>query len=110
MKQFADRNGAQADAGTVLDVAAGLENYSPDALVMMWTWAEAGPDDLEQMSDTDFVKYLYRTFLGREEEQPEGWANLIAEGSMTRREVFDYFLLCPEFRMNRGFRDPDGPY
>ena len=52
------------------------------------------------LNDTgEFVKQLYRDFLNRE-AHPEGlqyWVNQIDSGTMTRAQVIDYFLQCPEF-------------
>ncbi|MCR5804460.1 MAG: DUF4214 domain-containing protein [Clostridia bacterium] len=50
------------------------------------------------LDDKEYVKRLYKTFMGREPEE-EGfnfWINELSNG-LTRDEVFEYFCVCPEF-------------
>ncbi|HAF26839.1 MAG TPA: hypothetical protein DCG85_05940, partial [Lachnospiraceae bacterium] len=54
----------------------------------------------KQLSDTEYVTILYKTFLGREPEEAglNYWVSLIQNGSMTRDEVVKGFADSPEFR------------
>ena len=49
-------------------------------------------------SDTDFIKQLYRAFMGREADAEglAGWVNALANG-MTREDAFNGFAISAEF-------------
>ena len=53
----------------------------------------------KKLSDTEYVKVLYRTFMGREYDTAglNYWLNNMKKG-MTREQVLDNFANCPEFK------------
>lgn len=62
-------------------------------------------------NNTDFVKQLYRAFMGREYDQGglNGWVGALDSGSMSRVQVFDGFAysaefgnICTSYGINRG--------
>ena len=52
-----------------------------------------------KLTDEEYVKVLYRTFMGREYDQAglQYWLNNMKKG-MTREQVLDSFASCPEFK------------
>ncbi|MEG0911928.1 MAG: DUF4214 domain-containing protein, partial [Ruthenibacterium sp.] len=50
-------------------------------------------------SNTDYVKQLYRAFMGREFDKQglDTWVNLLNAGKMNREQVFNGFADSPEF-------------
>ncbi|MEG1758728.1 MAG: DUF4214 domain-containing protein, partial [Oscillospiraceae bacterium] len=50
-------------------------------------------------NNTDYVKQLYRAFMGREFDKQglDTWVNLLNAGKMNREQVFNGFADSPEF-------------
>jgi hypothetical protein len=53
----------------------------------------------KNLNDTEYVKVLYRTFMGREYDQSglNYWLNQLQHGK-TRKQVLESFAGCPEFQ------------
>ena len=103
VQQFAGRNGVDASNDEIAALAAGLGASDPATLDLLWQWAQHdNVGDPLAMSDVDYVLYLYRELIGRDEPAPEGWAEQLRNGTWTRKELFSIFLTCEEFRNVKG--------
>ena len=79
-------------------LASELKKGEGTAYDTLWTWLEAAYPDLDTMDSRDYVLILYEKLLGRGEEHPEQWADLIDRGEITRRDAFTGFMQSQEFR------------
>ena len=91
--------GREADAGGLSDWTKQLWNHSASGSQVAHGFIFSKEFQSRNYSNTDYVKQLYRAFMGREYDEAglNNWVNKL-NGGATKGQVFDGFVYSQEFQ------------
>lgn len=94
----------------VIDLARGFYNADTVVYETLYGWMSSA-ENVSNMEDDDYIKYLYESLLGREADEAgaEGYMRAIQDGT-PREEIFYSFLNSEEFRAKERLNNSKIPY
>lgn len=100
--EWAENHNIDASVEVQVDVAKGLDNLDMAAYEALYSWMVLDKEILGA-EDSEYIDYLYRSLLNREEvdEERELWMIKIQDGE-SRENIFYSFLNSEEFRRGKG--------
>lgn len=100
--EWAENHNIDASVEVQVDVAKGLDNLEMAAYEALYSWMVLDKEILGA-EDSEYIDYLYRSLLNREEvdEERELWMIKIQDGE-SRENIFYSFLNSEEFRRGKG--------
>jgi hypothetical protein len=98
VEEYTGYLGLALDTATLYQVAVGIEGQDEDTYELLWEWTQDSEEYRIIENEMDYVLFLYHNILGRDEANPQVWAEQIESGSITREDAFIVFLESEEFR------------
>ncbi len=100
--RLANETNHSFDSNYIALIAGGVVADNMESTDAIWTWFTDFGLDSGDVSDREYVIFLYNNVLGRDEPNPEGWMALLERGEYTRKEILHFFLTCDEFKIVNG--------